>query len=67
MFGKVIEKRAGRKEEGEYKLCRVCVQVSEKEKEVIQALAKEKGMNVSDYVRQVAIYEAINNFVKFND
>lgn len=46
-----------RKEEEELKVYRVTVQVSEKEKMLINKLAKNCGMNVGAYVRKLCIYD----------
>lgn len=52
----------GRKEESELKFIRIPVQVTKKEKEMIQAIAKSKGFsNVSEYIRIIAIYKPYND------
>ena len=52
----------GRKEESELKKIRIPVQVTKKEKQLIQAIAKSKGYsNVSEYIRIVAIYKPYND------
>ena len=48
-------------EESELKKIRIPVQVTKKEKQLIQAIAKSKGYsNVSEYIRIVAIYKPYN-------
>ena len=52
--------KKGRKKEEELRIERVTVQVSAKEKELIEGLAKAEGLNVSDYIRRICIYKKYN-------
>ncbi|MGL5087581.1 MAG: plasmid mobilization protein [Clostridium sp.] len=52
-----------RKQESELKVKRVTIQVTEREKEIIQALAEEEGSTVSDYIRRITIYRQLDKFV----
>lgn len=57
MLGIKEKQIAGRKEEEDLKIYRLNIQVSKREKEKVQALAKNKGMSVSDYVRYYCIHK----------
>lgn len=46
-----------RKNEEDLQLYRVTVQVSMSEKEALKKLGKREGLNVSDYIRRIALYE----------
>lgn len=52
--------KKGRKKEEELRVERVTVQVSVKEKELIEERAKAEGLNVSDYIRMNCIYKKYN-------
>lgn len=54
-------KKSSRKEEKDLRVERVTIQVSAKEKELIGQLAKEQGLNISDYIRLVCIYKKYND------
>jgi len=47
----------GRKKEEDLKSKRVVVHVTQKEKDIVQAIARRKGMDVSTYLRTICIYE----------
>lgn len=52
--------KKGRKKEEALRVERVTVQVSAREKELIEELAKAEGLNVSDYIRSICIYKKYN-------
>lgn len=47
----------GRKREEDLRIDKVVVHVTLKEKKLIAAMAKRKGMEVAPYVRAICIYE----------
>lgn len=57
MLGIKENQIVGRKDEEDLKIYRLNIQVSKREKEKVQALAKNKGMSVSDYVRYYCIHK----------
>lgn len=63
MLKNIFKVEPRRKEESELKVKRVTIQLTEKEKEIIQQLAQQEGTTVSDYIRRVTIYQQINKLI----
>lgn len=50
----------GRKKEEDLRVEKVVVHVTLKEKGLIEAMAKRRGMDVAPYVREICIYDKWN-------
>lgn len=61
MFG---TKKIGRKAEEDLRTDKVVVHVTAKEKELLNQIAKENGMNPSTFVRTICIYNKFNSLFK---
>lgn len=52
--------RGNKKREEDLRIKRIVIHVTQKEKDIVQAIADRKGIDVSNYIRTVCIYDQWN-------
>ena len=63
--GVMVNNRYNSRRYDSLRTVRVSVQVTEKEREKLERLARKEGMSISSYIRKIAIYDRWREF--FNE
>ena len=63
--GVIVNNRYNSRRYDSLRTVRVSVQVTEKEREKLECLARKEGMSISSYIRKIAIYDRWREF--FNE